>query len=138
MDEMEEQERSKTIGCGCLLTLIGGILPLLCFVISLLLFQAVDKAVAAKTVLTESASPDGIYILKVIRRDTSFHRKLVVYIETGDRVRIQVGVVSQDTFDASRVLIEWSDDNNATITLNGDYDKTIYFTAPSMFSLSAD
>lgn len=136
MDEMDEQQKSKTMGCGCLLALIGCLIPLIYFLISgFLFFQAISKEFTEETIVFESSSPNENYTLSVIRRDISFHGKYVFYIEAGDGTRIEVDLVSHETFDASKVLIEWNNDNTATITLNGDYDKTLSFTPPNVFEL---
>lgn len=137
MDEMDEQQKSKTVdGCGCLIALGGCLIPLICFLIPIaLFFQSISKEVMDETIIFESSSPDENYTLSVIRRDISFHGKYVFYIEAGDGTRIEVDLVSHETFDASKVLIEWNEDHTATITLNGDYDQIISFTAPNIFEL---
>ncbi len=136
MDEMEEQQRSKTIGCSCLLTLIGCLIPLICFSsLIFLCFQSLYKETIDETVIFESSSPDKNYSLTVIQRGISFHGKYVFYTEADDGTRIEVPLVSHDSFDASKVLIEWHNNTTATIILYGDDVQTIYFTAPNIFEL---
>lgn len=133
---MDEQQKSKTIGCGCLVALGGCLIALIFFSIPIVLFfQSISKDFTDEKIIFESSSPDENYTLSVIQRDISFHGKYVCYIEAGDGTRIEVDLVSHETFDASKVLIEWNDDNTATIILNGDYDQTISFTAPNRFEL---
>lgn len=136
MDEIDEQEKSKTMGCGCLLALISCLVPLsICFFILSCFFRSIYNEVTNETVIFESSSPNQQYTLSVIQRDISFHGKYIIYIEVDDETRIEVPVVSHTHFDASKVSIEWSDDHTATITLNGDYDQIISFIAPNMFEL---
>ena len=136
MDEMDEQQKSKTMGCGCLLALIGCLVPLIiCFFILICFFRSIHNEVTNETVIFESSSSNEKYTLSVIQSGISFHGKQMMYIEVDDGTRIEVPLVSHAHFDASKVSIEWSDDNTATITLNGDYDQIISFIAPNMFEL---
>lgn len=136
MDEMDEQQKSKTMGCGCLLALFGCLVPLMiCFFILICFFRSIHNEVTNEIVIFESSSSNEKYTLSVIQSGISFHGKQMIYIEVDDGARIEVPLVSHAHFDASKVSIEWSDDNTATITLNGDYDQIISFIAPNMFEL---
>lgn len=136
MNELEVQHKLKANGCGCLLALIGCLIPLICFLIPIFLFfQSISREVTNETVIFKSSSPNENYTLSVIQRGISFHGKYIFYIEADDGTRIEVNLVSHENFDDSNILIEWNDDNNATITLYGDYDQTIYFTTPNHFEL---
>ena len=138
MDEMDEQQKSKTVdGCGCLIALGGCLIPLICFLIPIaLFFQSISKRghgrnhYFLKVLLLMKITP-----FQLFEEISVFHGKYVFYIEAGDGTRIEVDLVSHETFDASKVLIEWNEDHIATITLNGDYDQIISFTAPNIFEL---
>lgn len=134
MNELEEQHRLRANGCGCLLALIGCLIPISCFLIPIFLFfQSTSREVTNEIVIFESSSPNENYTLSIIQRGISFHGKYLFYIEVDDGTRIEVNLVCHEDFDDSNVLIEWSDDHHAIITLDGDYAQTISFTAPNYF-----
>lgn len=134
MDEMEAQQESKTMGCGCLLGLMGVLILLICFLfIPGFFFQSIHQEVTNETVIVESSSPDKAYTLAVVQKGISFHGKYAVYLEAGDGTRLEVSLVSHAQFDASKVLIEWTDYLHATITLEGDVNHMFSFIAPNTF-----
>ncbi len=136
MNELEAQHKLKANGCGCLLALGGCLIPLICFLIPIFLFfQSISREVTNEIVIFKSSSPNENYTLSIIQRGISFHGKYMFYIETDDGTRIEVNLVCHENFDDSNVLIEWKDDNNATITLYGDYAQAIYYNAPNNFEL---